>query len=719
MLQFRQLTLNLVYFLNILLIFLLIFEDQVQLPLILQVTGRMHPLVLHFPLALLFVGIFLEWLSTRKKYQHPATREITAYVFYIFALGAAFTALFGFFLYQEGTYQREEVILHKWLGTAVSLMAGLIVWLKERSSVIYYGTLGASAICITLAGHLGAEVTHGKGFLTEPVRRQLQARTVKIDHVDSAIVFRDVIQPILNEKCLNCHNPNKAKNNLNLADYQNIKKGGKNSEAVVPGKAEESLLYQYALLPLEDSLHMPPQGKLQLDQEDIKLIGWWINSGANQHDQYVNLSEVDSIHSIMLSRFQPKTGLDLLEIPFADQQKIKELNNPYRTVQQISATRPYIAVFLGSKKDFSPHDLTELKNIRKQVISLDLGNSVVKDQDLKHISQFPHLQKLHLQNIAIGDEGVKQLSGLSYLETINLSGTKISSGALEEISFWKNLKKLYVYNTAVSEESINKLLNVHPGLEVYNTQIDLSDSVYNAQLTTPVCKIDSGFFRNMANAEIKQSRGRVNYYYTLDGTKPTPSASLYTEPIQVKQSGILKIIATMDGWIDSEVATFTFLKIGIRPDRVYLESKPDPKFSGRMDSTLVDGRSGSLDRGDTEYLGFVGQDFQVLFQLDESRSISKITLSYLEDIDKGIFPPEYIEVWCGEEKDKLKKMGQVQTSLPQEKRPASKSLITQNLPGEPVKYIQIKAKNIGKLPAWHPLPKDTKASIFIDEVAIE
>jgi hypothetical protein len=276
------------------------------------------------------------------------------------------------------------VLLHKWLGTAVSLLAGLIVWLKERSSVIYYGTLGASVICLTLAGHLGAEITHGKGFLTEPVRRQQQASAIKIEHVDSAIVFRDVIQPILNEKCLNCHNLNKAKNDLILADYSNIIKGGKNSGAIVAGKADESLVYQYALLPMEDSLHMPPKGKLQLEQEEIKLIGWWINSGARADEKYVDINKVDSIHNIMLSRFQPKTGLDLLEISFADQQKIKELNNPYRTVQQISATKPYIAVFLGSKKDISAKDLTELKDIRKQVTSLDLGNSEVKDQDLKH-----------------------------------------------------------------------------------------------------------------------------------------------------------------------------------------------------------------------------------------------------------------------------------------------------------------------------------------------
>src|SRR5688500_2539696 len=104
MLRFRQITLNLVYFCNVLLVFLLIFEDKVQLPVVLQVSGRLHPMVLHFPLVLLFVGIFLEWLVSRKQFQHPATRDLTSCIFYLFALSAAFAALFGFFLYQEGSY---------------------------------------------------------------------------------------------------------------------------------------------------------------------------------------------------------------------------------------------------------------------------------------------------------------------------------------------------------------------------------------------------------------------------------------------------------------------------------------------------------------------------------------------------------------------------------------------------------------------------------------
>jgi hypothetical protein len=352
-------------------------------------------------------------------------------VFYAFALSAAFTALFGFFLYKEGSYNGEQIMFHKWSGTAVSILAVVLIWLKESPFISYYfGTLVVSTVVVVFAGHIGAEVTHGQGFLTEPFRK-VGSELVQIEHADSAIVFRDVIQPILNEKCLNCHNSNRAKNDLILSDYESIMKGGKDGDDVVPGKAEQSLLYKYALLPMNDSLHMPPKEKLQLDREEIKLIGWWINTGANEHDKYLNVTKVDSIETIMQARFQPKKGIDLLEIPFPDQDEIKELNNPYRTVQQISATKPYVAVFLGSKKDFSTKDLSELKSIEDQVVSIDLGNSNVKDEDLNTLTRFKHVQKLHLQNIPISDNGVKQLKDLRYLDVLNLSGTKISTKTLD------------------------------------------------------------------------------------------------------------------------------------------------------------------------------------------------------------------------------------------------------------------------------------------------
>ncbi|HEX8530672.1 MAG TPA: DUF2231 domain-containing protein, partial [Cytophagales bacterium] len=505
----RQLTFNAVYFLNVLLLFLVAFAGKVQLPVPLQVAGRMHPLVLHFPVTLLFLGLLIDGLLARRQPRNPAWNETLALLYGLLAVGSALTALFGFFLYKEGSYPGDQMEWHKWLGVATSLLAAAIAWLKEKASRLYFPTLLVGAVVITATGHLGAEITHGAGFLTEPLRKNRPE--TPLPGIDSAVVFRDVIQPILNEKCAACHNPNKAKNKLIVTDYARLVSGGETKDCLVPGKAGKSLLYTYAALPMDDSLHMPPEGKPQLDAEELALIGWWINSGAEPDRAYATLPKPDSIHPFMLARFGPKTGVERLDIPFADPGVIAALNTPYRTVQQLSVTKPYVHVFMGSRRTVPAAELKELEAIREQVVSLDLGNTGLQDADLRTLAGFPHLTRLYLQHTGVTDAGVSGLSGLSYLETLNLSGTRVTAKLLKDFPRWPALKTVFLSDTGMEEAQLAALRKAAPKLTVHGGRIDVSDTLYYAQLVAPEVKVDSPFFRRLATVTVKPSRGKVNY----------------------------------------------------------------------------------------------------------------------------------------------------------------------------------------------------------------
>jgi hypothetical protein len=325
--------------------------------------------------------------------------------------------------------------------------------------------------------------------------------------------------------------------------------------------------------------------------------------------------------------------------------------------------------------------------------------------------------------VAISDEGVKYLKDLRYLDVLNLSGTKISTKTLDEVTGWKNLKKLYIYNTAVPEGSVDSLRKTHGELEVYNTQFDLSDTVYNAKLTMPVIKIDSTFFHDRANVDVKLSRGKVKFYYTLDGTEPTSESTLYTEPFQITQTGEFKIKATMEGWMDSDVASYKLLKVGKRPKQITLETKPDPKHSGTLDTTLVDGKSGGFNKDEKAYLGYLNKNFQALFEMQEEEKLSQLSISYYEDVERAAFAPEYIEVWGGDNKNNLKKLGETRNPIPEIKKPSTKGLITIKFPEQQIRFVRLIAKNPNRLPSYVTIPKDPKQKprpgIFIDEVALE
>src|SRR6266576_4434615 len=90
-----------------------------------------------------------------------------------------------------------------------------------------------------------------------------------------ALAAGEPARAILENRCLNCHGQAQT-SGLDLRQIDTITKGGKRGPAIVPGSAEQSLLYK-AVAHTGD-LQMPP-GK-PLPAEEIEAIRAWIEAGA-------------------------------------------------------------------------------------------------------------------------------------------------------------------------------------------------------------------------------------------------------------------------------------------------------------------------------------------------------------------------------------------------------------------------------------------------------
>src|SRR5438270_13927565 len=71
--------------------------------------------------------------------------------------------------------------------------------------------------------------------------------------------FEKRIRPVLAERCITCHGTT-PRANLRLTSRQSLLNGGDSGPAIVPGKPDESRLYQ-AITYRENNLRMPPTGK--------------------------------------------------------------------------------------------------------------------------------------------------------------------------------------------------------------------------------------------------------------------------------------------------------------------------------------------------------------------------------------------------------------------------------------------------------------------------
>jgi len=112
-----RLNANFLIFLQGLLLFVLAFEDKIQLPF--AWIGRLHPLLLHLPIGfgvlLLFLFILQKTLSS------PDFKQIFRFVLHLTASLTATTAVFGLFLSKEGGYDADLISFHQWAGIGVNV----------------------------------------------------------------------------------------------------------------------------------------------------------------------------------------------------------------------------------------------------------------------------------------------------------------------------------------------------------------------------------------------------------------------------------------------------------------------------------------------------------------------------------------------------------------------------------------------------------------------
>ena len=127
----------------------------------------------------------------------------------------------GLLLSLEDGYESNIFNLHKWIGVGLAYLSYILFYIRDRKR-LYYGALFIGLLGITVGGHFGAELTHGIGFISEPLIRN-DPQEVNEDES----VFSAVVMPIFDSKCQSCHNSDKRKGELDLTSIAQIQKGGK------------------------------------------------------------------------------------------------------------------------------------------------------------------------------------------------------------------------------------------------------------------------------------------------------------------------------------------------------------------------------------------------------------------------------------------------------------------------------------------------------------
>ena len=104
----------------------------------------------------------------------------------------------------------------------------------------------------------------------------------RLEGADTPLSFNRDVRPILADACFHCHGPDSGtrKADLRLDTEQSFFGEGGNDPVVIPGKADDSPLYDRLIADSPDDIMPPPDSHKELKPEQIEIIRRWINDGA-------------------------------------------------------------------------------------------------------------------------------------------------------------------------------------------------------------------------------------------------------------------------------------------------------------------------------------------------------------------------------------------------------------------------------------------------------
>ncbi|MFM2392046.1 MAG: hypothetical protein RLZZ546_23 [Bacteroidota bacterium] len=426
-----------------------------------ETIARFHPLIVHLPIACLLLAALFQYYISYKQRPLQDALHITLIVG---TLSAFFACITGYFL-SEDHAQSDTMKYHKWLGLATFLVSSWALYASHKAHKYSKWLLYALAILVGITGHFGGSLTHGEGYLfaqTKMVERK------EISDIQEALVYEDIISPILSEKCYNCHSNIRQKGKLRLDQISHMLSGGENGPAVLANQSQKSLIVHRMSLPINDEKHMPPKNKPQPTMQELSIIQWWIDNGASSGIKTKDYKQDSKIKHILSSWNQTSaTELVLPEIKnMPDDKAMQYLNSKGVSLQALSKDSKLYTVNFIANDSITRKEIEALSNIKDHIYTLKLGHCKFDVKILENIGSFKNLHNLYVENTNLKDKDVINFVKIPSLQYLNVISNSLSINAIDLLCQMKSLKQLYVYQNNISHEDFLKLKLKYPNVKL-------------------------------------------------------------------------------------------------------------------------------------------------------------------------------------------------------------------------------------------------------------
>lgn len=676
--------------------------------------ANLHPLLVHLPIGIIFIGFLLElW---QLKYPKKLGKEVMLFILGNAAIFALLSVATGWFLGDGGDYDEVMLDRHKWLGIAFTVTAIGLFLIKTRESAWakkgYLPLFAVSLVLLTLTGHFGGNMTHGEDFLFADSKSE----TVEIENIEEAQVFAEVINPILNRKCVSCHNPSKIKGGLQLHTQAAILAGG-DTGSLFDSVAEfnSNLLMHRTHLSLEDEEHMPPKGKMQLTEEEKLLLHWWVEN-ENCFDCKVSDLEADARTESVLASLETDNstrGVLARELDFVSSEELSTIRQNHISIQQLAEDNPLLEVNFSRRKDITEEDFEALKAVDDNIVEINLGNTNLDDKLSKHLKKFKNLTKLQLNHTKITSKSLKPLQKLEFLESLSLFGLQFKEDNLAVLDDLPVLKDIYLSPNGISSDRIAELQG--NGIKVHGQ--DIEEKFKASKLEPPVIIAENEIFNDSILVSLSSVFDDARTIYRYETQHGDTITKEYKEPFFLKKSTTLLAYSEKEGWGKSDYAKAIFLRTGARISKATFAAKPHEKYKAQGAKTLIDKKRGSTNFVDGQWIGYEASNLQSTLVMEKPTKISTVSVGHLSAPTSWIFSPIGYKIWGAKEGSGYKLLKTVKMPPNPPSNTVERQLINIDIEETELKSVRVQVLNQMKNPDWHQVPGGN-SFIFIDEIVL-
>lgn len=466
----------------------------------LTLLGRLHPALVHFPIALGVVAAIVEcWRIVRR---NPELSSFALTALWFAAVASSVTATSGWFSAEfEGMELTLTLFLHRWLGIGSAAlflllaMSGTVIRRQTQSPRIGVWRMGllAAAAVVSLTGHFGGTLVYGDSYIsdalwsalykTEKSQREAATSAAKqqLGIEESAAVvaptgavapsvaattravgsidFATQVVPILKSHCYECHGNGKKKGGVRLDDLSRMTTERAGEWVVKAGDPLASLMVTNIELPADDESAMPPKGD-RLSATEIAVIRQWISEGAHGGD-VVSPGAVSESRWLIPERSITPDELQRVQV------EARALAQRGIVARQIAAGSANLEVDASlATPPIRDDEIRALHSLAEFLVILNLAHGAISDLAGAAIVQLQQLRVLRLDHTAAGDQVAVLVATMPHLASINFVATPLTDRGLASLRELKSLKKLYIWSSATTAQGVRDFRSSRPDVDV-------------------------------------------------------------------------------------------------------------------------------------------------------------------------------------------------------------------------------------------------------------